>query len=58
MCSYKVEDLKAEKKYVVDMRIKVCLEAGQACLIDEEIARLTHLPKQRCPFNTDYSSKI
>ncbi|KAK3101652.1 hypothetical protein FSP39_005219 [Pinctada imbricata] len=52
---YKVENLKAEKKYVVDMRIKVCLEAGQACLIDEEIARLTHLPKQKCPFNTDYS---
>ncbi|KAK3102203.1 hypothetical protein FSP39_009587 [Pinctada imbricata] len=54
--SYKVENLRAEKKYVVDMRIKVCLEAGQACLIDEEIARLTHLPKQQCPFNTDYSN--
>ncbi|XP_062616058.1 uncharacterized protein LOC134277763, partial [Saccostrea cucullata] len=43
---YSIEDL--EDKYLVNMKIDICIEKGQPCFLSHDIAKDLYLPKTEC----------
>lgn len=50
---YTIEEL--EVKYLVNMKVEVCLEHGKPCLISYDIAKNLYLPKIGCDWSFNYS---
>jgi hypothetical protein len=50
---YSVEDL--ETKYLVNMKVEICLEHGKPCLISQDVANGVYLPKIGCDWTLDFS---
>lgn len=51
---YRIEDLIKEQKYLVNMNIKICLEANKTCLIDVSVFKNTKLPQKPCEWRTNF----
>lgn len=55
---YIIEDLVGEAKYIVNIKVEVCLEKDKPCIISEDIAKDLYLPKLGCDWSLDFSSKL
>ena len=53
-----MEDLVGEAKYLVNMKVEVCLEKDQPCMISQDIAKDLYLPKPGCDWSLDFSSEF
>lgn len=53
---YSVEDL--ETKYLVNMKVEICLEHGKPCMISQDVAKDVYLPKIGCDWSFDFSGGL
>ena len=53
-----MEDLVGEAKYLVNMKVEVCLEKDKPCMISRDIAKDLYLPKPGCDWSLDFSSEF
>ncbi|KAK3101942.1 hypothetical protein FSP39_007535 [Pinctada imbricata] len=51
---YEITDLSSERKYQVDLKLKVCFESGGPCVAEIAILSGTLLPKKVCKWDTDF----
>lgn len=55
---YSVEDLVGDAKYMVNMKVEVCLEKDKPCILSQDIAKDLNLPKTGCDWSLNFSSKL
>lgn len=58
-CRYSIHDLKGEKKYMLNMKMKVCVQkGGGSCLFTKTLFQNTKVPKVGCDWsNTEFKIK-
>ncbi|WAR05124.1 hypothetical protein MAR_020493 [Mya arenaria] len=54
---FSIENLEAEKKYIVNFGISVCLESNSKCLTDIDILSNAFIPKTSCDWNYEFINK-
>jgi hypothetical protein len=56
---YSIHDLKGEKKYMLNMEMKVCVQKGSgSCLFTTKLFHNTKIPKLGCDWsNSDFKIK-
>ncbi|XP_053398719.1 uncharacterized protein LOC128556879 [Mercenaria mercenaria] len=47
---YKIDDLQSEKKFIVNVKLKICFEQGD-CLFEMDILKDAYVPKPLCDWN-------
>ncbi|XP_062593831.1 uncharacterized protein LOC134255325, partial [Saccostrea cucullata] len=52
---YSVEDLVGYARYLVNMKVEVCLEKNNPCVFSQDIAKDLYLPKLECNWSLDHS---
>lgn len=55
---YSIEDLVGDAKYMVNMKVEVCLEKDKPCILSQDIVKDLYLPKIGCDWSLDFSSKL
>lgn len=50
-----MEDLKGDAKYIVNMKVEVCLESDKPCLFSQDVAKDLYLPKIGCDWSLNVS---
>lgn len=55
---YSIEDLVGDTKYMVNMKVEVCLEKDKPCILSQDIVKDLYLPKIGCDWSLDFSSKL
>lgn len=55
---YSIEDLMGDAKYMVNMKVEVCLEKDKPCILSQDIVKDLYLPKIGCDWSLDFSSKL
>lgn len=51
---FKIDDLQTEKKYLFNMKLKVCFESNGDCRHNFKVFENTRLPKVACSWNSTY----
>ena len=54
---YSISDFLDEKKYVVNVKITVCLELSGPCLVKWDVFNDMYLPKLGCDWQINFSGK-
>jgi hypothetical protein len=54
-CSFRIDDLKEEQSFQVNMDISVCFESNGICEIKMPVFENMRLPKPMCNWNTDFA---
>lgn len=55
---YSIEDFVGDAKYMVNMKVEVCLEKDSPCILSQDIVKDLYLPKIGCDWSFDFSSKL
>lgn len=55
---YSIEDFVGDAKYMVNMKVEVCLEKDKPCILSQDIVKDLYLPKIGCDWSLDFSSKL
>lgn len=55
---YTIEDLMGADRYMVDIKVEICLEKDKPCMISKEITKDLYLPKLGCDWSLDFSRKF
>uniref|UniRef100_K1PXP9 Uncharacterized protein n=1 Tax=Magallana gigas TaxID=29159 RepID=K1PXP9_MAGGI len=52
---YTIEDLMGADRYMVDIKVEICLEKDKPCMISKEITKDLYLPKLGCDWSLGFS---
>lgn len=55
---YTIEDLMGADRYMVDIKVEICLEKDKPCMISKEITKDLYLPKLGCDWSLGFSREF